>query len=143
MLIIVDANCAVETLSERPSPDFKPVLDAVIAGTNKLAIGGSTLNKEYQKLKGVWRFIRILDQAGRTQLCSVSEVDREMELVKTAFDISSDDPHVLALARISGARILCSRDKALHSDFGNPRIINRPRGKVYQNATHARLLTQS
>jgi hypothetical protein len=143
VLIIVDANCAAETLSERPSPDFKPVLDAVIAGTNKLAIGGSTLNKEYQKLKGVWRFIRILDQAGRTQLCSVSEVDREMELVKTKFNISSDDPHVLALARISGARILCSRDKALHGDFGNPGIINKPRGKVYQNATHARLLTQS
>ena len=43
----------------------------------------------------------------------------------------SDDPHVIALARISGARLLCSNDKDLQQDFGTKNLIDRPRGKVY------------
>ena len=52
----------------------------------------------------------------------------------------SDDPHVIALAQESGARLLCSLDEALHTDFTNPRLINAPRGHVYQNAAHKHLI---
>jgi len=51
----------------------------------------------------------------------------------------SDDPHVIALAQISGARILCSRDKNLHKDFTNSELVNDPRGRIYQNSSHAQL----
>ena len=43
----------------------------------------------------------------------------------------SNDIHVIALAQISGARLLYSNDQALHEDFGNKLLIDRPRGKVY------------
>lgn len=43
----------------------------------------------------------------------------------------SDDPHILALAVVSGARLLYSNDRLLQHDFKNLALINQPRGKVY------------
>ncbi len=43
----------------------------------------------------------------------------------------SNDTHVIALAQISGARLLYSNDMALHKDFRNKSLIDKPRGKVY------------
>ena len=59
----------------------------------------------------------------------------------------SNDLHVLALALVSGARLLYTNDTALINDFGNPGIVARPRGKIYTTAkstnvtdAHRRLL---
>lgn len=51
----------------------------------------------------------------------------------------SDDAHILALARISRARILYSYDRALHRDFKNRALIH-PKGQIYQTAAHVSLL---
>ena len=59
----------------------------------------------------------------------------------------SNDVHVLALALVSGARLLYTNDTALIDDFGNREIVARPRGKIYTTArntavtdAHRRLL---
>ena len=56
----------------------------------------------------------------------------------------SNDLHVLALALVSGARLLYTNDTALIDDFGNRDIVARPRGKIYTTAqvtdAHRRLL---
>ena len=59
----------------------------------------------------------------------------------------SDDEHVLALALVSGARLLYTNDAALISDFKNRTIVATPRGKIYTTAendnvtaAHLRLL---
>ena len=140
MSIIVDANCAVEALNATPTADFAPLLKAILTGAHKLTVGGTKQKREYQRLGQVWRFLKILDQAGRSRLVGDASVDQEERRVAIEVKSESDDPHILALARISGARILCSRDQALHADFTNPMIITAPRGRVYQNASHARLL---
>lgn len=140
MLLIVDANCAPSTLCNAPHADYRPVLAALLTGKKKIVIGGSKQKTEYQKLAAVWKFLRSLDQAGRAQLIPDSQVDVEELHVKQQLVIASDDPHILALARVSGARLLCSHDQALHADFCNALIISNPRGKVYQNASHAKLL---
>ena len=57
-------------------------------------------------------------------------------------ELSSDDPHVLALARATGARLLYTRDPGLIADFKNKRLIDAPRGKVYSRAKNAGLLTR-
>ena len=43
----------------------------------------------------------------------------------------SDDPHVVALAQLSGARLLYSNDTDLMQDFRNRNLIDRPRGRIY------------
>ena len=54
----------------------------------------------------------------------------------------SNDVHILALARAAGVRLLISLDRDLHRDFTNPQILRNPRGKVYQNRQHAKLLNK-
>lgn len=58
-------------------------------------------------------------------------------------DLRSDDPHVLALARVSGARLLYTGDTDLIADFKDKKIIDSPRGKVYSGAANANLLSRS
>jgi hypothetical protein len=55
--------------------------------------------------------------------------------------VRSNDVHILALARVSGARVLFLRDNNLHSDFKNTKIL-RPKGKIYQGQRHKKLLDE-
>ncbi|TAG00808.1 MAG: hypothetical protein EAZ43_12700 [Betaproteobacteria bacterium] len=138
--LIVDANCATLTLSANPNPDFAPVMQAILKNKATLVLGGSKQRDEYTRLAAVWRFIIALDRAGKAKKYLDSEVDHfEVSLGESGL-LRSDDPHILALARVSGARLLCSRDQNLHFDFTSQQILNAPQGKVYQNATHAHLL---
>ena len=66
-----------------------------------------------------------------------SDIEAETKSIESATDgrgrrvYESDDPHVLALAKLTGARLLFSRDDALIQDFQNNKILNQPGGKVY------------
>lgn len=140
MYLIIDANCACDAISAQPKPDFAPIMKAILSGKVRLVVGGTKLINEYMRLRDVFKLIRVLDQAGKAIVIEKSRVDRESIIIENSFELSSDDPHVIGLAIASGARLLCSRDKPLHHDFTNPKIVNKPRGKVYQNASHAHLL---
>ena len=142
MAIIIDANCAPVALKQPPSEEFRPVMKAILDGKQKLAVGGSKQKHEYRKLHAVWMYIQLLDQAGKAFLVKDESVDAEELDIQNRHTLASDDPHLLALARVSGARLLCSLDKALHADFCNPAIINKPRGYVYQVAAHAHLISK-
>ena len=50
---------------------------------------------------------------------------------------NSNDQHVLALALVSGARLLYTNDAALIADFKNRQIVANPRGKVYTTAENS------
>ena len=45
--------------------------------------------------------------------------------------VTSNDLHVLALALVSGARLLFTDDRRLTNDFMNTDVISGPAGKVY------------
>ena len=59
------------------------------------------------------------------------QVDDEARALASSEDLRSNDRHVLALARLSGARLLYSRDEALRDDFRNVKLLAGPRGKLY------------
>ena len=60
----------------------------------------------------------------------------EVEKVKTKLPrLQSDDPDIIALAFVSGVKLLVSGDTNLHADFKN--IV---KGSVYQTAKHKDLL---
>jgi predicted nucleic acid-binding protein len=137
--VIIDANCARAALQVNAAGDFAPVLEAILNGTAKLVVGGK-LKREYQVVQAAWRFVMRLDQAGMARLVNDATVDQEEEAVLANFKLRSDDPHILALARVSKARLLCSLDKELHADFDDPKIINNPRGFIYQSPKHKKLI---
>lgn len=139
MSLIIDANCANAAFSEPAHTDYAPLIKALAEGRAKLVVGGK-LRKEYSRLGPVRRMFRALNQAGRALSIADEQVDAEEAKVVADFELESDDPHILALARVSRSRLLCSRDQALHTDFTNPTIINRPRGSIYQDASHEPLI---
>jgi hypothetical protein len=53
---------------------------------------------------------------------------------------ASDDEHLLALARVSGARVVCTEDHGVWIDMKNKELVDTPRGRVYRTAEHVSLL---
>jgi len=137
--VIVDTNLASLVFGSPPDSDFVPVVEWLTRKDGCLVYGGRLVD-ELWRIESARRFVRTLQQAGRANLIDRAEVEVEEINVKRANLCQSNDLHVIALALVSGARTLCSRDAALHKDFKNPKLISKPRGSVYQNAGHQRLL---
>ena len=84
-----------------------------------------------------------LNQAGKAKLIpSKKLVVTERELL-TQEKTRSNDLHILALAKVSGARLLFTEDKNLMEDFKNTQLINNPKGRIYSRASNKDLLTDS
>jgi hypothetical protein len=100
---------------------------------------GGRLKRELHAVSAFRKLYQTLVLAGRLYQYEDRVVDEAEEDARTDRNLRSDDPHIIALARISGSRLLFSRDRDLHHDFGNPKLLE-PRGRIYQRATHRRLL---
>jgi len=138
MCLIVDANLASLVFGQ-DHDDFRPLIDWLVSPRTdgKLVVGGH-LATELNRVGVARRFVISLLQAGRAKQISDIATNEEENLI--AGSCKSDDPHVIALARISGARILCSHDKTLHKDFKNEELVSNPKGRIYQNAKHVPLI---
>jgi hypothetical protein len=134
MCLIIDNDVVAQVLLKPNDPDFSPVSERLFGrkkGLWRLVYGGRLLT-EYRGNYNVVRVLAILDQRGAARQFSSDEIRvAESDLSKEA-NFISNDLHILALARISNARPLISHDKDLHRDFKNPKILNAPRGSVYQ-----------
>ena len=80
---------------------------------------------------------------GRAIVVAKERFTEDEASLRRRSDLRSDDPHVLALARVSGARLLYTGDTDLIADFKDKKIIDSPRGKVYSGAANTNLLTRS
>jgi hypothetical protein len=152
MCIIIDANVA-HKFTEPPHADFAPVVSWLLSSKKKqrlprLAIGGKLRKELRQAGKAIRGFLLSLNRAGRLYDVDDDRVDAEtravVELLEEAEIAKADDPHILALARVSGSRLLASEDSrsGLHALFKDRRFL-KPPGKVYQNASHERLLRKA
>ena len=142
MCIIVDTNKLGDLLADPVSEDSRPIHDWLRRGKGSIVY--STDGRFAKEIRGRARArLAVYEQAGRaTKIPGSRFVDDEHDL-KTHANLRSDDPHVLALARAAGVRLLYTADSDLISDFTDKRVIDRPRGKVYSGARNAALLTGS
>lgn len=139
MCVIIDADVAALVFRDPPDPDFLPVsmwLRRPLAD-GVLAYGGP-LTKQLFRVARAQVAILELDRSGRATRFPDAPIGAEERRLKAAKRCKSNDPHVIALAVVSGARTLCSRDADLHEDFKNRELIDG--GRVYQNASHDGLL---
>lgn len=139
MCLIVDANLASAVFASPPGDDFSPILDWLDRGDGCLVFGGR-LATEMSRLHKPHRYLLALWRAGRARRLPDEQVEQEESVVADTGLCRSNDSHVLALARVSGARVLCTDDKKLQRDFKNPQLVARPRGSVYQRREHTKLL---
>lgn len=106
-----------------------------------MVYGGKKLRSELFGSSFASRQIKTWKQAGLAIEVLDDRVDSEAVKIQKSGQVESNDAHIIALAVVSGARTLYSRDEVLHEDFKNPRLIDNPRGKVYQSAAkHIKLL---
>ena len=127
MCAIVDANRADEVFGEKATEAGEAFLDWLIRRHGRLVVGGKVL-RELTKTSARDR-LQQLTLAGRAFTVDDDQVDAKTKEVSSS--CRSDDPHIIALAQVSGARLLYSNDKALHQDFGNQQLIQNPRGRIY------------
>lgn len=141
MCVIIDANIASLVFRQPPDKDFAPVFHWLddVKKDGRVVYGGQ-LARELSAVEAARRYLLRLQQAGRARLIPDRDVGPEEKRVVQTGLCKSDDPHVIALARIGGARTLCSQDKRLQKDFRNRELIKNPRGCVYQRPEHACLL---
>jgi hypothetical protein len=140
--VIVDANLASTAFSSPPHPDFVPVLNWLQEQDGCLVVGGH-LARELDRLQIARRFVVALLRAGRARRVPDQRVEQRAGELEAKGMCESNDCHVIGLALASGARTLCTYDKALQRDFRNPAIVSDPRGSIYLRLEHTRLLRHS
>ena len=141
MCIIVDASVLGKFLSEPPNEDALPIHNWLTRRRGKLVY--STGGKFAEEIVGKARE-RLLVYV-RADMAVEEPRERELREQEQALaaDIRSDDPHILALARVSGARLLYTEDGDLMTDFKDKRFVDRPRGKVYSRAANESILRRA
>lgn len=144
MCIIVDTDVAHRVLVKEDDPAFRDVHGRLFGQTRhylRLAIGGQ-LKAEYLVNGNLRRALKTLEQAGRAPVLDETQVHAETQSVIKLGLCTSNDPHIIAIARLTGARVLCSNDTNLRTDFRNTGLL-RPKGRIYQNSSHNHLLART
>ena len=133
MCAIVDVNNCHKVFGE-PSvrtPAGQYFFEWLEGESGRVVFGGTKFKTE---IAGVGRYANWLATAyskGRAYKLGDGVVDDEEQTLIASNTCQSNDEHLIALAKVGGARLLFTEDPKLHTDFGDSLIIANPRGKVY------------
>jgi hypothetical protein len=101
---------------------------------------GGRLAQEYAGCSVVVKnLIQELHRSGRALRLNDALVEAEEVRLKQGGLCRSNDPHVMAVAKVAQARLVCTNDAALREDFRDRAILNKPRGKLWSPAAHSTL----
>ena len=151
MCAIIDANVRDQVFGKSRPEAGQYLFDWLNIDSDgvKLVVGG----KLFQELSESGEFNRWLRTAlrfGRARRIPDNEVNAATKELQEQLSCASDDEHVLALARVSGARLLYTNDRDLQRDFKNRRILSGVQGRVYTTqrttnvtSTHKNLLRRT
>jgi hypothetical protein len=137
MCVVVDANRASSVFGTG-DPEFAPVLDW-LQSRGTLIYGGK-LAAELLRVGKAASYLRALRQAGRARLWPEAEVEERQRKITDLRVCKSNDPHVLALVCLSGARTVCTEDKNLWADLRNRAVVSKPKVGIYRTERHRALL---
>ena len=147
MCAIVDANVAREVFGPSPQPAGERFFEWLEKGSGRLVAGGKLLEELEASTKDFTKWASEAKASGKMRIIDEAKVDARTDQVRRAGVCESDDPHILALAQVSGARLLYTNDGDLQQDFKKKQLIDNPHGRVYSTrkskkvtSTHKRLL---
>ena len=130
MCAILDANVTSEVFGREKSPAGQRFRDWLESGQSFLVMGGKLADElTHDHRFRTWSHPAI--QYGRLRLVDSAEVEKRTVELRSSNACISDDEHVIALAQLSGARLLFTNESGLHHDFKSKQLIDGPRGKVY------------
>lgn len=131
MCVIVDANVWPDFCSDPTRTRFGKVRAWLESDEGSLVYGGTKYRAEVRPIRAALQLLAEYVRAGRAMQYRDGPIDEEAARIEREERTRSNDQHILALARVSGARILCTDDKKLMSDFKNRELVPDPRGRVY------------
>ncbi len=122
MCLVIDNNMAGDYIAEHEY--LIPILKYIESG-GKMAFNASLLKEYPYKLVNL---AMNLKKVGRGILIQNEKLPNNIKN-----NMTSDDPHILALIANSSTRVVCTKDSNLIDDLKNPLFFNKPRCKVYQH----------
>lgn len=128
----IDANVRDHVFGDNRPAAAEYLFDHINSERNdlKLVVGGK-LRQELSTSRAFRTWLQTALLYGRAQSIADEEVETETQKLRSQGICSSDDEHVLALAQVSGARLLYTNDRALQRDFKNRQIVSGVQGRVY------------
>lgn len=146
MCAIVDTNVAPEVFGDSQTPAGKHFYKWLMRRNGGTLVAGGKLLRELDPNANFKAVFGERLRAGRAKRVPDDEITAALDELPNEL-IESDDHHVLALANVSGARLLFTNDDALQDDFRNRQIIRGTQGRIYTTGrnrnvtdTHKRLL---
>ena len=141
MCAIVDANAASEVFGDAFSPAGRAFFEWINKGKGRLVADGKLL-AELEKLTKFREWSQKALLSGILRTVNTVEVNTRTDQIKNSGMCRSNDAHVVALAQVSGARLLYTNDKPLHRDLKNMHLIDNPRGKIYSTTGDDKSVTR-
>ena len=84
--------------------------DWIEKGNERLVVGGKLLEELEESSEGFRLWASEAADAGKMRVVNKNEIDARTREIENEGEYKSDDPHILALAQVSGARLLYSND---------------------------------
>jgi len=116
--------------ASQPTDAAKNFRQRVESGKLPLALGGF-LKRELSGSQRAREWLSEGERSGYVRLIDDETVNAKAEILEKESSCESNDEHVIALAQVSGARLLYANDDKLEKDFGNKQLIAQPRGVLY------------
>lgn len=147
MCILIDINvlCCVFSSTPAQHPDFLPVKKWVTSGPGTIVYGGSHYRGELRKTFKYFGIMTELNRQGRISRIHDGQVDAAQQIVEDMIDDPRcDDPHLIAIIRVSGCRLICSNDRRADRYLKDHRLYNNRNSvpKIFRNSSHRHLLNR-
>lgn len=130
MCAILDNSVRSMLFASQPTDAAKNFRQRVETRKLPLVVGGF-LKEELSGSEPAREWLSEGERSGFVRLTDDEAVYAKTDALKKSSSCESDDEHVIALAQVSGARLLYTSDGKLEKDFGNKRLIDNPRGVLY------------
>ena len=131
MCVIIDAHVWPAFCADPAAAGLGEVDRWLRSGKGGIVYGGTKYRKELARVTAAVQLMAGYAQAGKAKLLDNDRIDQDAAWIQANQRIKSDDEHILALARVSGARVLCTSDGDLVSDFTNIALVSKPKGRVF------------
>ena len=141
MCIVIGMN-TIPKVSDKKNlfhTEFEPVYNWILNDIGKFVIGGTTYYGELSKMSTYLRFVNILRDKKKVIKVQDNLVDNEEnKIIEFLNDKKCDDPHILALLKVSKCQLLCSNDDRMFPYIRKVYTKNRP--KIYYSSKNINLL---
>ena len=148
MCVLLDANAGDTAFGRTLTPAGTQLRNWLDSLGGRLVIGGK-LTTELERSRAFREWAKQAVARNRLRCIGDRAVDEKTEELAKSWRGRSDDQHVIALAVVSGARILYSDDEDLRADFRNRKLVPGAPGKLFprgegraRNQARAKLLNQ-